>query len=124
MTALPDRPQPLPAEATGLPDRLAAVLTDLAFPAHRWQVLTAGELYGTDTVTRGLLQRLPERRYHSLGEIAAVLVAVLTGRSVAAVGQAAPIRVARTAPRRAPAGNRGRPERMAGRHPVPVTPVA
>lgn len=124
MTARPERPvtaaPALPPEASGLPDRLAAVLGDLAFPADRWQVLTTAEMYGVDTVTRTLLQRLPERRYHSLGEIVGVLAAVLAGRPVAAVGQAGPPRLPRTAPRRGPvtAATPARPVR-----PVPHRPV-
>jgi hypothetical protein len=127
MTAHSDRPLSVPAEAQGLPDRLAAVLADLAFPAHRWQVLTTGELYGVDTVTRGLLERLPERRYHSLGEIAGVLLAVLTGRAPAAVGQGGPPPLPRTVPRRGPVGAPGvapAAARAVARRPVPVRPVA
>jgi hypothetical protein len=127
MTAHSDRPLSVPAEAQGLPDRLAAVLADLAFPAHRWQVLTTGELYGVDTVTRGLLERLPERRYHSLGEIAGVLLAVLTGRAPAAVGQGGPPPLPRAVPRRGPVGAPGvavAAARAVARRPVPVRPVA
>jgi hypothetical protein len=122
MTAHLDRPAPSPADLDGLPERLAAVLGDLVFPAHRWQVLTAAEMYGVDTVTRGLLERLPERRYHALGEIAGVLAAVLTGRPVAAVGQAGPPRTPRVADRRTPAVAPA--ARQVVRRPVPRTPVA
>lgn len=100
--ARPGRPASSSPQASGLPDRLSAVLGDLVLPAHRWQVLTSAEMYGVDTVTRTLLERLPERRYHSLGEVVAVLAAVLAGRPVAAVGQAGPPRTPRTAPRRGP----------------------
>ena len=123
-----DRPTTtVPAEATGLPERLTAVLGDLAFPARRWQVLTTGEMYGIDTVSRALLERLPERRYHSLGEIVGVLAAVLAGRPPAAVGQAGPPRVARVAPRRgpgAPVPPRTVRPHPAARRAVPTTPVA
>lgn len=124
MTPRPARPVPPASPApnsSGLPDRLAAVLGDLAVPAHRWQVLTTAEMYGVDTVTRSMLERLPERRYHSLGEIAAVLAAVLSGRSVAAVGQAGPSRIPRTAPRRGPVVA-ARPVRPVAR-PAPQRPV-
>jgi hypothetical protein len=129
MTARPERPTPSASGPSasgpaGLTDRLAAVLGDLALPAHRWQVLTAAEMYGVDTVTRTMLERLPERRYHSLGEVVAVLAAVLSGRPVAAVGQAGPPRIPRTAPRRGPVATRpGRPvaRPTAAR---PVRPVA
>ncbi|GLZ46200.1 hypothetical protein Acsp06_23850 [Actinomycetospora sp. NBRC 106375] len=123
-----DRPMTTaPVEARGLPGRLAAVLGDLAFPAQRWQVLTAGEMYGTDTVTRGLLERLPERRYQSLGEVVGVLAAVLSGRPVASVGQAGPPRTARVAPRRgpgAPVPPRTARAHPGARRPAPRTPVA
>ncbi|GAA4870355.1 DUF2795 domain-containing protein [Actinomycetospora straminea] len=118
MTTRPAAPS-APPEVAGLAERLAAVLGDLAFPALRWEILTAGEIYGVDTVSRGLLQRLPERRYHSLGEVVAVLAAVLAGRPVAAVGQAGPPRTPRVAPRRVPAA-----ARPAARRPVPRMPVA
>ncbi|MDD7942544.1 DUF2795 domain-containing protein [Actinomycetospora lutea] len=124
MTTRPERPAPPAAEASGLPDRLAAVLGDLTFPADRWQVLTTADMYGVDTVTRTMLERLPERRHHSLGEVVAVLAAVLSGRPVAAVGQAGPPRVPHTAPRRGPVvAQTVRPvARPAGRR--PVRPVA
>ena len=129
MTARPERrPAPPFSEASGLPDRLAAVLApvldDLAFPAERWQVLTTAEMYGVDTVTRTMIERLPQRRYHSLGEVVGVLAAVLVGRPVAAVGQAGPPRMPRTAPRRGPVVARpARPvARPAGQR--SVSPVA
>lgn len=120
MTARPDRPASS-APGPDLPDRLAAVLGDLVLPAQRWQVLTAAEMYGVDTVTRTLLERLPERRYHSLGEVVAVLAAVLSGRPVAAVGRAGPPRIPRTAPRRGPVAA-ARPVRPVAHR--PVRPVA
>ncbi|MEJ2860877.1 DUF2795 domain-containing protein [Actinomycetospora flava] len=120
MTAQPGQPASSSPDPSGLPDRLAAVLGDLALPAHRWQVLTTAEMYGVDTVTRTMLERLPERRYHSLGEVVAVLAAVLAGRPVAAVGQAGPPRIPRTAPRRGPVV--ARPVRPSAHR--PVRPVA
>jgi hypothetical protein len=122
MTAHLDRHRTAPADLAGLPERLAAVLGDLAFPAHRWQVLTTADIYGVDTVSRSLLERLPERRYHSLGEIAGVLAAVITGRPVAAVGQAGPPRTPPVATRRGPAVVPA--ARRVARRPVPTTPVA
>ncbi|PVZ07746.1 hypothetical protein [Actinomycetospora cinnamomea] len=124
MTPRPERAVPPPAPE-GLRAVLAAVLDDLVFPARRWQVLTAGDLYGVDTTTRRLLELLPERRYGSLAEIAAVVTAVLAGRPVAAVGQAPPPPSPRVAPRRGPSPVAGRPAvRTPGRRPVPSTPVA
>jgi len=120
MSTRPDSPSSPPA--AGIAERLAAVLGDLSFPAQRWQVLTVGDLYGVDTATRSLLERLPQRRYHSLREVAAVLAAVLAGRPVAEVGQAGPPPTPRVAPRRAPVGSR--PQRVVDRRPVTTTPVA
>jgi hypothetical protein len=120
MSTRPDSPSSPPA--AGIAERLAAVLGDLTFPAQRWQVLTVGDLYGVDTATRSLLERLPQRRYHSLREVAAVLAAVLAGRPVAEVGQAGPPPTPGVAPRRMPVGTR--PQRIVDRRPVPTTPVA
>ncbi len=84
MSARHDRPIAGTSSLAGvsgvaLLERLGAVLADLRFPARRWQVLTVGDLYGVDTATRGLLELLPERRYHSMAEVAGVLAAVLAG---------------------------------------------
>ena len=118
MTPRPDRPSLPPVRAAALAERFAAVLADLAFPARRWQVLTVGDLYGVDTVTRRLLELLPERRYQSLTEIVAVVTAVLVGRPVAAVPTGLAPRATRLVGRRpAPAG-------VAARRPLPRTPVA
>jgi hypothetical protein len=123
MSTRPDSPSSaLSPPVAGLLDRLASVLGDLTFPAQRWQVITVGDLYGVDTSTRSLLERLPQRRYHSLREVAAVLAAVLSGRPVASVGQAGPPPTPRVAPRHTPAA--ARPQRVVGRRPVPTTPVA
>jgi hypothetical protein len=126
-TPRPARPAPLGPE--GLRDVLAAVLDDLVFPARRWQVLTAGDLYGVDTTTRGLLELLPERHYSSLAEIAAVVTAVLAGRPVTAVGRASRPPTPPVASRRGPAPVAGRqvvrtPARSPVRRPAPSTPVA
>ena len=122
-TPRPARTTPLGPE--GLRDVLAAVLDDLVFPAHRWQVLTTGDLYGVDTATRGLLELLPERRYSSLPEIVAVVTAVRAGRPVAAVGQASRPPMPPVAPGRGPVPTAGRQVvRTPARRPVPTTPVA
>ena len=46
-----------------LAERLVPILRDVPFPARRWQVVTAGEIYGCDGVTREILARLPEAEY-------------------------------------------------------------
>jgi hypothetical protein len=126
-TPRPARPAPLGPE--GLRDVLAAVLDDLVFPARRWQVLTAGDLYGVDTTTRGLLTLLPERHYSSLAEIAGVITAVLAGRPVGAVGHASPPPGPPVAPPRGPMPTPRRQVvrslgRTPARRPVPSAPVA
>jgi Protein of unknown function (DUF2795) len=65
-----------------LAERLVPILRDVPFPARRWQVVTAGEIYGCDGVTRELLARLPEAEYATPQDLLGVLSAVLTGRSV------------------------------------------
>ena len=39
--------------------RIEQVLLGLRFPAARWQIVTHADLYGADTLTRQLLDRLP-----------------------------------------------------------------
>ena len=87
---MPTTPRPDPAAALGLAprdcspaalaERLVPILREVPFPARRWQVLTAGDLYGCDTVTRELLARVPEAEYASVADVLGVLSAVLTGR--------------------------------------------
>lgn len=74
-------PGPFPLGPSELHERIAPVLRGLAFPAHRWQIVTEGDLYGCDGVTRELLVRLPEHRYQSVPEVVGVLAAVLAGRT-------------------------------------------
>ncbi len=63
-----------------LAERLVPILRDVPFPARRWQVVTAGEIYGCDGVTRELLARLPEAEYATPQDLLGILSAVLTGR--------------------------------------------
>jgi hypothetical protein len=63
-----------------LAERLVPILRDVPFPARRWQVVTAGDIYGCDGVTRELLTRLPEAEYATPQDLLGVLSAVLTGR--------------------------------------------
>src|SRR5579875_3222872 len=65
-----------------LAERLVPILRDVPFPARRWQVITAGDIYGCDGVTRELLARLPEAEYRTPQDLLGVLSAVLTGRPV------------------------------------------
>jgi hypothetical protein len=65
-----------------LAERLVPILRDVPFPARRWQVVTAGDIYGCDGVTRELLARLPEAEYATPQDLLGVLSAVLTGRPV------------------------------------------
>jgi hypothetical protein len=52
---------------------LPQILVGLRFPAQRWQILTQAGLYGVDSRTRELFERLPAREYRSYAEIAAAL---------------------------------------------------
>lgn len=52
---------------------LPQILGGLRFPAQRWQILTQAGLYGVDSRTRELLERLPAGEYRSYTEIAAAL---------------------------------------------------
>jgi hypothetical protein len=65
-----------------LAERLVPILRDVPFPARRWQVVTAGEIYGCDGVTREILARLPEAEYATPQDLLGVLSATLTGRPV------------------------------------------
>ena len=80
---VPAGPAPVrgPLGPSELHERIAPVLRGLAFPAHRWQIVTEGDLYGCDGVTRELLARVPEHRYQSLPELVGALAAVVAGRT-------------------------------------------
>lgn len=49
------------------------VLSDLEFPACRWQLIAEAVTYGADNVTLAKLHRLPPRRYVSCEEVAAAI---------------------------------------------------
>ncbi len=82
----PTRRTPVPGltlrdtSPAALAERLVPILRDVPFPARRWQVVTAGDIYGCDGVTRELLARLPEAEYATPQDLLGVLSAVLTGR--------------------------------------------
>lgn len=92
MTRFSDRrtAAPPPDGLRDLHRRLAVVLADLDFPAQRWQLIAAAEMYGCDAVTRTILERAPEQRFHTLPELVAVLGALLGGRPVAPLPSATP----------------------------------
>ena len=52
---------------------VAAVLDGLCFPAYRWEVIAQAELFGTDSVTRRRLHRLPARLYADCDDVAATV---------------------------------------------------
>jgi hypothetical protein len=116
---MPTTPRPAPVAVPGLPrsecspaalaERLLPILRELPFPARRWQIVTAGDLYGCDTVTRELLGRVPEADYAGAADVLGVLAAVLTGR---------PLPVTPTMRGPVPAGRAARPGA------VPVRPDA
>ena len=88
------------ASPAALAERLVPILRDVPFPARRWQVVTAGDIYGCDGVTRELLVRLPEAEYATPQDLLGVLSAVLTGR---------PLPVTPTMRGATPAGRLARP---------------
>lgn len=49
--------------------RLRHVLSGTTFPADRWELLAAAELYGADRHTRHELRSIPARRYHSFSDL-------------------------------------------------------
>jgi hypothetical protein len=49
--------------------RLSAVLSELEFPAHKWMIQTAADLYGADVQTRIELNDLPETIYNDIAEV-------------------------------------------------------
>jgi hypothetical protein len=49
--------------------RLSVVLHELRFPAEKWMIQTAADLYGADVQTRSELQNLPEVTYHDIDEV-------------------------------------------------------
>lgn len=61
-------------------ERIRCVLSDLPFPAAKWQVITHAEAYGADATTRSDLWSLPVGSYPDLP---AVLAALGLGRAPA-----------------------------------------
>ena len=53
--------------------RLSVVLHELQFPAEKWMIQTAADLYGADVQTRSELQTLPEVTYHGIDEVIAAV---------------------------------------------------
>ena len=49
--------------------RLSIVLRELEFPAEKWMLQTAADLYGADVQTRIELRDLPEVIYHDIDEV-------------------------------------------------------
>lgn len=56
--------------------RLAMVLGELQFPAQKWTIQTAADLYGADVRTRTELQDLPEVVYHDIEEVVSAVEAI------------------------------------------------
>jgi len=53
--------------------RLSMVLGELQFPAPKWTIQTAADLYGADVQTRTELQDLPEVVYHDIDEVVSAI---------------------------------------------------
>jgi hypothetical protein len=49
--------------------RLRQVLAGQSFPAERWELIAAAEMYGADLVTRNELQALQPLRYEGLADV-------------------------------------------------------
>ncbi|GLZ50339.1 hypothetical protein Acsp06_65240 [Actinomycetospora sp. NBRC 106375] len=49
---------------------LAAVLDELRFPARRWQIVTAAELFGVDNRTLMSLRQIPDAQYPDVAAVA------------------------------------------------------
>jgi hypothetical protein len=49
--------------------RLSIVLRELQFPAEKWMIQTAADIYGADVQTRSELQNLPGVIYNDLDEV-------------------------------------------------------
>lgn len=52
-----------------VPARVAEMLTDLHYPAEKWEVIMCAEIRGADVDTRRRLYALPARTYESLREV-------------------------------------------------------
>jgi hypothetical protein len=50
-------------------DRLRHVLAEQQFPAARWELLVAADLYGADAQTRRELRALPAARFRTLDDV-------------------------------------------------------
>lgn len=70
--------------------RLQQVLVGQRFPADRWELIAAAEMYGADLVTRSDLQALLPVRFHSLAEVLLAVEGPRRGSRCASCGQHAP----------------------------------
>ena len=71
-TAQSERPVRTPHAGVATMDmrlRLRQVLAGQRFPAARWELIAAAEMYGADLVTRSDLRALPPVRFRSLAEV-------------------------------------------------------
>jgi hypothetical protein len=70
-TAAGPRPGTRPARSATMDtrQRLQQVLAGQSFPAERWELIAAAEMYGADLVTRTELQALLPVRYERLADV-------------------------------------------------------
>lgn len=54
---------------TEMRQRLRQVLADQRFPAERWELIAAAEIYGADLVTRNELHALQPLRFQCLADV-------------------------------------------------------
>lgn len=72
-TGTPAPTEPGRVDDHGLFERLTYVLDELSFPAQRWEVLAAAEMYGADRITLRMLHGLVGTRFRDLREVVADL---------------------------------------------------
>jgi hypothetical protein len=61
---------------------LRVILAEVVFPARRWEIITAADMYGADGGTRQRLRRLPlrDRPFRSLRDVVEALDSALLPR--------------------------------------------
>jgi hypothetical protein len=70
--------------------RLQQVLGGQSFPASRWQLIAAAEMYGADLVTRSDLRALLPVQFHSLAEVLLAVEGTTSVSRRASCGRQAP----------------------------------
>lgn len=53
--------------------KVAEILSDVAFPAEKWQITTCADVYGADVGLRRKLYSLPARSYESPADVTSTM---------------------------------------------------